>query len=108
MCFVQREQPLGVRVPLAQPRRAIGAAGNVQLRIFEDLQRQTRLPAYVFELKTPARILREIADRQIPKVQLAVRAGAREYQRLTIGARIYPDYVRINVVLVKQRREEIG
>jgi len=105
MCFVKSLQPLAVSVPLTQPCGPIRAR-NIQIRIFKDLQRQAGLPAYLFELQTPARILGEIADRQVTQTQRAIGVTTRKDERLTIRARRYPDHVFVNVTLVYQRKDK--
>src|ERR1041385_910782 len=98
MSPVQRFEPFDICVPLTEPCSTI--LRHVQIRVFKHLQRQTSLPVDLLELQTPIRILPQIADRQITKAQLTIRAMTSKQQRLTIRTRSYPDDVFINVAIV--------
>src|SRR5262245_58207141 len=99
---MQRLQPLGICMPLTEPGCAINC-GNIQIRIFENLQRQTSLPTDLLELQTSTRILRQTAERQISQARLAVSAVARKQKCLTIRTGSDPDHVLIKVAITYQR-----
>src|SRR6267143_1817311 len=90
---MQRLEPFQIGVPFAKPPLTI-LINHLQLRIFENLQRQAGMPGHRLEMQLSRFVLRQVLNRKVTKTQLPSGVFTRENEGLMLASSTNPDDVR--------------